>query len=69
MVLATKTNYGARRFAVAGPLTWNILPQYMRSMYCGKMFNRRISINIEFQSIEEFKSILKLHIFKKAYSI
>jgi len=54
MVPATKTNYGARIFAVAGPLTWNSLPEYLRSMSL---------------SLEEFKSKLKLNIFKKAYSI
>jgi len=54
MVPATKTNYGARSFAVAEPLTWNSLTEYMRSMSL---------------SVEEFKSKLKLYIFKKAYSI
>jgi len=54
MVPAKKTNYGARSFAVAGPLTWNSLPECMRIMSL---------------SLQEFKSKLKLHIFKKAYFV
>ena len=47
----SRTNYGDRRFSVAGPTLWNMLPLDIRFA----------------PSLEIFKSKLKTHLFDEAY--
>ena len=49
----TKTRFGERSFAVAGPTVWNALPNNVKNA----------------ESLDTFKKRLKTHLFKLAYDI
>ena len=51
-VPSTRTSYGARSFAVAGPRLWNDLP---------------VDVRDQSLSLAQFKTKLKTHLFKVAY--